>query len=1101
MTTITVSTSLLLLLATCIVTSWGYSFEERLPLYKKGSNGSTFGYSSQMHKYSEDDPNSSMFAVGAPTDVATIYQPDTDRPGGVYACPFTSYDNDCQRVTVDQGGSSIVNNKSGEWLGITLKSKGAGKNLIVCAHRTHGEEEGKPSGPDEKAQMCGRCFALNGSRSDLKEIEGSTLTQNFCAIAGVNLRSFWARKGMAFSQTGVALDVDGPDNEYLVGGPGAFDWKGAVYDIVSHEAFFESEVNVYRTERKNDMTYDSYNGFAVARSKNMIDGEEDVIISGAPRYNFTGGVVFYRKIAVPTGRKDKNGNVQLNYKLQNITILEGIQLGSSFGYSLLVTDINNDGLDDLLVGAPQYYHYSSTAKKGGAVYVYIRQSGLNITDVEPQVLLGNLDSFFGQTIASIGDFDQDGYNDVAIAAPRDGESGKVYIYRGSADGKLKLSQTLDGAKFNDVSDKVKEFGVSISGRVDVDNNKYPDILIGTKTDFVVHLRARPIVTMESQFNISSESINLLNPVSCSDGKEDGDSCFTYKLCFKYEARHEEYTEELPVKYTIAFDQKFFNDATNKSRVVAVNSSSSVVTMVTTLPLAGEWFCEDEQEVKFLKAAKDRFSPFEITLEYNLLSEEADLMRESPGDELFSMIDDPILDEDYESKHTRSVELYNNCGADGLCQSNLQVDGQAPIEINVGKNKILSVYLNVTNEDGEEAHQASVTLTHPNTIFYEGFETADKRITCSKTVFDDTTVGGTSQMKCDVGNPYVSGRSDTIRIDFDVAQISTDLKLLEFEAQVGTTSKNPVAEPLFMMSNVIIEVSVELTSLSQPKQIRYYDNEILGESAIDFLDQIGPSVTYSYYVKNIGTQEARDLQLNIDYPRELYNEKWLLYLTTASVLQGQKRVGSCETKYINELQKKIGQESAKTLAVVRAKRDADEVPRFEALIGKEPLIVKSLRSSGHEAILSCDSGANCARVVCDLEPLNPKQTYAIVLQARVWNSTFLEEFDEIDLVAFQTDAKVTSKQENVRVVGTPEAQIETEVDHAKLHDEDDQPFPWWYILIGILIALVIYIFILVFLIQCGFFKRKEFPDRDAPLDEDDVIEETREDKPLAPHSSV
>ena len=46
------------------------------------------------------------------------------------------------------------------------------------------------------------------------------------------------------------------------------------------------------------------------------------------------------------------------------------------------------------------------------------------------MLLGGLDSFFGQTMESLGDFDQDGFNDVAISAPQDGDSGKVFIYRG-----------------------------------------------------------------------------------------------------------------------------------------------------------------------------------------------------------------------------------------------------------------------------------------------------------------------------------------------------------------------------------------------------------------------------------------------------------------------------------------------------------------------------------------------------------------------------------------------------------------------------------------------------------------------------------------------
>ncbi len=66
-------------------------------------------------------------------------------------------------------------------------------------------------------------------------------------------------------------------------------------------------------------------------------------------------------------------------RLIPLAIHQGVQQGSSYGYSLLVTDVNKDGLDDLLVGAPQYYQYSNAKKYGGAVYVYIKQKGVNIT--------------------------------------------------------------------------------------------------------------------------------------------------------------------------------------------------------------------------------------------------------------------------------------------------------------------------------------------------------------------------------------------------------------------------------------------------------------------------------------------------------------------------------------------------------------------------------------------------------------------------------------------------------------------------------------------------------------------------------------------------
>ena len=44
--------------------------------------------------------------------------------------------------------------------------------------------------------------------------------------------------------------------------------------------------------------------------------------------------------------------IVLIFKFQ---ILIGELVASAFGYAVELVDLNNDGLDDLIVGAPQYY--------------------------------------------------------------------------------------------------------------------------------------------------------------------------------------------------------------------------------------------------------------------------------------------------------------------------------------------------------------------------------------------------------------------------------------------------------------------------------------------------------------------------------------------------------------------------------------------------------------------------------------------------------------------------------------------------------------------------------------------------------------------------
>lgn len=61
--------------------------------------------------------------------------------------------------------------------------------------------------------------------------------------------------------------------------------------------------------------------------------------------------------------------------------LHGQQMGEYFGSSLLATDINGDGKDDLIVGAPMYTYNRSDSYVGfdeGRIYVYINNKKVSL---------------------------------------------------------------------------------------------------------------------------------------------------------------------------------------------------------------------------------------------------------------------------------------------------------------------------------------------------------------------------------------------------------------------------------------------------------------------------------------------------------------------------------------------------------------------------------------------------------------------------------------------------------------------------------------------------------------------------------------------------
>jgi len=167
-------------------------------------------------------------------------------------------------------------------------------------------------------------------------------------------------------------------------------------------------------------------------------------------------------------------------------VKDGDMSNAGFGYSVDgVGDVNGDGFDDLIVTS---YSYVIDEFNGGKAYLFL--GGLNgLADTPSWVGESNIaKDGYGYSSAGAGDVNGDGFNDVLVGAiggdVYSGIEGKAYLYFGSLSG-LSLQPNWT-AQAGDVDTRFSE---SLSSIGDFDSDGFDDIVIGdsiARTVFVYY---------------------------------------------------------------------------------------------------------------------------------------------------------------------------------------------------------------------------------------------------------------------------------------------------------------------------------------------------------------------------------------------------------------------------------------------------------------------------------------------------------------------------------------------------------------------------------------------------------------------------------------
>ncbi|KAJ8253131.1 hypothetical protein GJAV_G00209470 [Gymnothorax javanicus] len=808
--------------------------DHSIPL--SGPKGSLFGYSVLLHKYRHQN----WLLVGAPVANSSFDQ-SIRNPGAIYKCKIAER-TECEQMQIgirsnQSCGKTCFAEMDNQWLGVSLSRQPSGRSILACGHRWKNVFYSRKDNQHKLPH--GVCYKLE---ADL--IQSSPLIPCY--------KDHQRKFGDAYGSCQAGMSNYLTEGLIVMGAPGTFYWTGSV--LVFNTS---SKVLAAYVDERNAVDYGSYLGYSVSAG-HFSHPDNMEVVGGAPQHGQTGKALIF----------------QVHSNMLNIIFeAKGHKLGSYFGSAVCAVDLNSDGLSDLLVGAPMY----STVREEGRVHVYMNQGAANMKEEEFQ--LTGSDSYaarFGETITNLGDIDDDGFPDVAVAAPQEEDlQGAVYIYNGRKSGIARtFSQRITGSVLGNA---FKMFGQSISGGIDVDGNGYTDVAVGALlSDSAVILRVRAVVTVEA-FMLLPPSVNRSEPL-CSDSGQPS-VCFNATLCVR--VRGKRISGNIGLQYNLTVDVR---------RKEGFPPRFSLTGNGTSNTTSGRIRAKHEQltcfahQVLMRRDVRDIFTPiyFEATYELG----DHNVIRS--GAKGFPALK-PILQQREGRSNTvlNKTEFARHCAWTN-CSSNLQLSARLVLPqthrnlsyFALGNGKTIMLNVTLVNA-GDDAFLPVIHLRYPSNIYFiKVLNTEERHVTCKPAEEEKIPVG----MDCGVGSLSM-GSLEKLKISFllDVNHSSNagDLNIT-LRARCDNYEKEEYLHDNFAQLTLPLRHGIGLNVHGFVSPTAFIFGEV--ENSACYTERFN----YTFKVLNAGPSRALDTKVHIDIPKALVPYPYRLL----NIVEIQSTLGSC-----------------------------------------------------------------------------------------------------------------------------------------------------------------------------------------------------------------